>query len=105
MAARLAVPWTRYLRWEAGEHHPDLRGLPIVLSALGGAPAVPADTSLGARLKAWRTARGLSQLEAAARAGLDAKTWGKVERGVATSKPSVSAVEGVLADPARSPNP
>jgi transcriptional regulator with XRE-family HTH domain len=61
MASRLGLSEVQYLRWEAGDHMPNLRALPVVLAALGEAPAVQADPSLGARLlKAWRLANGVS---------------------------------------------
>lgn len=100
MATRLAVPWTRYLRWEAGEHLPDLRALPGVLAALGDAPPPPATNRLGDRLKAWRLAQGLSLIEAGALASLSPKTYHRVERGRPVCRRSRAQAAGLLA-PAR----
>ncbi len=99
MAARLGVQGVVYCAWERGESMPSLESRPAVYHEMGASAEPAAGRSLGERLKAWRTTRGLPQAVAARMAGMDVKTLGKIERSEYVSRASRAAVERLLAPP------
>lgn len=80
VALRLGVHAASVRNWEMGRTEPTLDLLRRVIEFLGYDPRVRPE-SVGERIKAWRTARGLSQEEMARRFGIDPGTLGRWERG------------------------
>lgn len=63
------------LNWERGRAEPELRFMPAIIRFLGYDPTAPDPTlSIGARLRATRRARGLSQEALAWLIGIDPTT-------------------------------
>jgi len=73
---RLDALW----QWEHNGRFPYPKALPAIQRYLGCAPAPPV-AELGARLRAWRAADGISLVTAEERLGLDAHTLSDLERG------------------------
>ncbi len=80
VAARIGVAESTVYLWETNRVLPEVRSMPGIINFLGYAPYDPG-WSLGQRLKAIRSALGLSQGEFARRVGLDPSTVAKWERG------------------------
>jgi len=80
--------------WETGRHSPALRYIPRILEFLGYLPSTPQltpESSVEARLKAYRTIRGLSQKSLARQRGIDPSTLARWEAGSNTPTLAVMA--------------
>ena len=100
MAARLGVQDVVYCSWERGDSLPSLEARPAIHRELGASASPAPGHSLGERLKAWRTTRGLAQAAVAKLAGMDPKTLGAIERGRRVCARTHEAVRRVLDAPA-----
>ena len=80
VAERLGVHAASVRNWELGRTVPGLRGLPAVIEFVGYDPRSE-PTTIGAKIKTWRTARGLSQEEMARRLDVDPSTLARWESG------------------------
>jgi transcriptional regulator with XRE-family HTH domain len=102
LARRAGVPTTTIAKWEGGFHRPYAGKLAALALALGVPPAAltASDPGAGAgTLAQLRVAAGLTQQEAASRAGLVRTRYSAIERGeIATvSEEVVDRIADVLA--------
>jgi len=79
VAAQIGVNKDTIYNWETNRTTPEAQFIPKIINFLGFAPYDPG-WSFGLRLKAMRTAVGLSQQQLARRTGLDEGTIAKWER-------------------------
>jgi transcriptional regulator with XRE-family HTH domain len=79
IAEMIGVDKTSIYNWESNRSEPKLEYMPAIIRFLGYDPR-PEPDSIGARLIRCRTARGLSQKQAAAEMGVDACTLARWER-------------------------
>ena len=79
MAKQIGVNKDTIYNWETNRTAPEVQFIPRIISFLGYVPYDPA-WSFGQRLKAIRTALGLSQVQFAKGVGLDESTVAKWER-------------------------
>jgi transcriptional regulator with XRE-family HTH domain len=79
VAAQIGVNKDTIYNWETNRTDPEVRLIPHIIDFLGYAPYDPG-CSFGERLRAIRSALGLSQDQCAKRAGLDESTIAKWER-------------------------
>jgi transcriptional regulator with XRE-family HTH domain len=79
VAVQIGVTEESIYNWETNRNEPEVRLIPHMINFLGYAPYDP-NRSFGERLRAIRSALGLSQEQLARRAGLDESTVSKWER-------------------------
>jgi DNA-binding XRE family transcriptional regulator len=79
VAAQIWVNKDTIYNWEMNRTEPEVRLIPSIIDFLGYVPYNPG-WSYGKRLRAIRSALGLSQEQFAKRAGLDESTVSKWER-------------------------
>jgi transcriptional regulator with XRE-family HTH domain len=79
VAGQIGVNKDTIYNWETNRTEPEVRLIPRIIDFLGYVPYNPG-WSFGKRLRAIRSALGLSQEELATRAGLDESTVAKWER-------------------------
>ena len=79
VASQIGVSEESVYNWETNRTEPEVRLVPYIIDFLGYVPYDP-NRSFGERLRAIRTALGLSQEQLAKRAGLDESTVSKWER-------------------------
>jgi transcriptional regulator with XRE-family HTH domain len=79
VAEMIGVDKCSICNWESNRSEPKLEYIPAILGFLGYDPR-PAPDSMGAQLIHCRTARGLSQKQAAVEMGVDACTLARWER-------------------------
>ena len=79
VGAQIGVTEETIYNWEMNRTEPEFRLIPGIIHFLGYAPHDP-DWSFGQRLKAIRSALGLSQVQLANQAKLDESTVARWER-------------------------
>jgi transcriptional regulator with XRE-family HTH domain len=79
VAAQIGVNKDTIYNWETNRNEPEVRLIPHMINFLGYAPYDP-NWSFGQRLRAVRSALGLSQEQLAKMAGLDEGTVSEWER-------------------------